>query len=76
MTRRSLLPQSRRHIFVYDEDWSWLSDNFGILALNPRNRVGVSFAIREIIHRRVRELRAQQEQQLDQEQVHEKESVT
>ena len=44
VSKKSLLPQHRRHIFIYDEDWEWLSERYGADGL-------VSAAIRAIIHK-------------------------
>jgi hypothetical protein len=47
MTRKALLPQRPRHILVYDEDWDFLRDAYGPGSAKP---VGISPAIRTIIH--------------------------
>jgi hypothetical protein len=54
VTKRSILPQRPRHILVYDEDWEYLSAMFGPGAVKP---VGISPAIRAIIHAYVGKLR-------------------
>lgn len=54
MSKKALLPQSRRHILVYDEDWSYLQQLFG---MDTDARLGVSGAIRQIIHAKCRQLR-------------------
>lgn len=50
MSRKARLPQSRRHIFVYDEDWEWIVENYGP---GSESRIGISGAIREILHAKV-----------------------
>lgn len=62
MSKKSLIPQSPRHILVYDEDWDFLVQNFGP---GSAKGVGVSRSIREIIHQRVLGLKARQINALD-----------
>lgn len=55
MTRKSLLPQSRRHVHIYDEDWQYLASVYngsGTQAIRGPNQ-----AIREIVHRAVMRIR-------------------
>jgi len=54
MSKKVSLPQSRRHLFIYDEDWEYLSKLFGA---NSPNSIGVSAAVRAIIHAKVKQLR-------------------
>lgn len=54
MSKRAERPQSRRHIFVYDEDWEFLTSHFGPSSDNKR---GVGWAIRQIIHQKVKSIR-------------------
>jgi len=54
MSKKSRLPQSRRHIEVYDEDWEWLQQHYG---KNSASKLGVGPACREIIHSKVAQLR-------------------
>lgn len=65
MTLPSRLPQQRHHVIIFDEDWLWLVHNYGPQAIDPKKRIGVSCAIRELIHARVKELRAKQVAALD-----------
>jgi len=58
MTRKSPLPQARRHILVYDEDWEFLASLYGPGGLQPS--MGISPAIRAIIHKWVRNFKARQ----------------
>lgn len=62
MSRRARLPQSRRHIFVFDEDWDFLLDAYGP---GTESRLGTSGAIREIIHAKVLVMRAGLEAEQD-----------
>lgn len=52
--KRSSLPQSRRHIMVYDEDWEWLDRYYG---KESDARIGTGAAIREIVHSRIKALK-------------------
>lgn len=49
------LPQTRRHVLIFDEDWEYLTESYGARGLKP---IGVSAAIRKIIHAKVLGLRA------------------
>ena len=62
MSKKSLLPQTRRHILVYDEDWEFLQANYGP---DSQSKLGVSEAIRKIIHQRVLGLKAQAQTEFD-----------
>lgn len=62
MSKKSLLPQKPRHILVYDEDWEFLDQHYGPGSAKP---LGISRAIREIIHQRVLGLKAKQVSALD-----------
>lgn len=62
MSKKSLLPQTRHHVFIYDEDWIFLQAAF---ALNGPRPIGVSAAVRHIIHQRVLQLKNQINQKLD-----------
>ena len=62
MVKKSELPSRPRHINVNDEDWEFLAARFGPTSMQP---VGVSAVIREIVHRKVRELRAREIQLRD-----------
>lgn len=58
MSKKTPLPQRRRHIFVFDEDWEYVRDRFG-------EELGLSNAIRNMIHRYVVNLRAQESRSVD-----------
>lgn len=62
MTKKTELPQSRHHVLIFDEDWAFLNENYGAQALKP---IGVSAAIRKIIHAKVLGLRQRFIEQLD-----------
>lgn len=55
MSRKSILPQTPRHIPLYDEDWEFLQSVYG--RNSGAKPVGVSTAIRTIIHAFVKKLR-------------------
>lgn len=50
MSKKSRLPHSPRHIYLYDEDWEFLETRFGPTGFKP---VGVSRVIKELIHNQV-----------------------
>lgn len=56
MSKRSVLPQNRRHILIYDEDWDYLVQNYGPGSHGAR--VGISGAIRAVLHQRVLGMKA------------------
>src|ERR1700733_6894468 len=62
MSRRALLPQSRRHVLVFDEDWAWLESAFGVYS---PSRMGPGAAVRQIVHRYVKWLREREQGLLD-----------
>lgn len=55
MPKIAAAPQSRRHLLLRDDDWSFLTEHFGP---DSPSKVGVGTAVREIVHRKVIELRA------------------
>jgi hypothetical protein len=57
MSKRSLFPQSRRHIWVYDKDWAFLDAHFGD---QSESKMGVGAMVREIVHNYVERLKARQ----------------
>lgn len=63
MSKKSLLPQSRRHIWVYDEDFEYLEKAFG---KDTPSRMGVGPMVREIIHTYVKALRAREAARVEQ----------
>ena len=64
MNQRLNQPATRRHIEIYDEDWKFLSENFGKNSSHP---IGVGPTIRQLVHVRVKGLRANFEAKLDRE---------
>lgn len=62
MSRKSAIPQSRRHILVFDEDWEYLESQYGRpYGVTP---LGTSAAVRLLIHKYVRKLKAREEEAL------------
>ena len=57
--RKLELPTVTRHILIYQEDWDFLTKNFG-------QTIGPGHAIRKIVHHRVQALRAKEIERLDQ----------
>jgi len=57
VSKRSLFPQSRRHIWVYDKDWAFLDSHFGDTS---ESRMGVGAMVREIVHNYCERLKARQ----------------
>lgn len=62
MPRRSSVPQSPRHIMIYDDDWEYLMQQYGPTS---EKRIGAGNAIRELVHRAVGHLRAAEQQLRD-----------
>jgi hypothetical protein len=56
VSRKSPLPQSPHHVLVFDEDWEFLLRNYGP---DSPSKMGVGPAIRQIVHAKVLQLRAQ-----------------
>lgn len=52
MRQRPQFPQTKRKIPIYDEDWEYLLRRFGRLEFG----IGGGPVIRELVHRRVREM--------------------
>lgn len=63
MTRRSVEETKRFHLFLYKRDLEYLERRFGQGAATA-NRLGVGTACREIIHARVKQLRAKEHERL------------
>ena len=63
MTRRTVEPTRRFHLFLYDRDLEYLERRFGGGAPSD-SRLGVGTACREIIHDRVKRLRAKENERL------------
>lgn len=66
MSKKSIMPQSPRHIMVYDEDWEFLQMAYG---KDSPSKLGISSAIQAIIHKRVMEVKARYYSRLDQQAV-------
>jgi hypothetical protein len=63
MSKKAKYPQSRRHIMIYDEDWKFLEMLYG--PGGAMEKIGISTAIKEIVHAKVMALRAQHAKSLD-----------
>lgn len=72
MSKRAERPQSRRHILVFDEDWEYLDKLYGPQGLK---RIGVGPAIRQIIHAKVKALKAREIGMRDSRQASEEEEL-
>lgn len=64
MSKRSELPQSRRHVLIFDEDWAFLIEHYGPSSPSP---IGVGVAVRKIIHAKVGALRVMHAELMDKE---------
>lgn len=62
MSKKALLPQSPRHILIYDEDWEFLVREYGP---GSPSGIGAGPAIRALVHRQVRAMKAELERRLD-----------
>ena len=58
MTKRAEYPTTAHQIYLYDEDWAFLSTHYGPGGLNPE--IGISQAIRLLLHKQVRQIRERQ----------------
>ena len=56
MRKRPSLPQTKRKIPIYDQDWEYLMIRFGRVELG----IGAGPVIRELVHRRVRDMQNQE----------------
>lgn len=65
MTKRSIQDTRRFHLLLYRSDLDYLERRFGIGAPST-HRLGVGTACREIIHERVKKLRAKENARLNQ----------
>lgn len=64
MTRRTIEETRRFHLFLYKSDLDYLERRFGSSA-GRAHRLGLGVACREIIHERVKRLRARENERLD-----------
>lgn len=62
MSKKSILPQSRHHVMVYDEDWEFL---LTYCRDRAEENLGPGTVVRELIHRRVMGLREKMNQAVD-----------
>ncbi len=56
MSRRVSLPQTRHHVYIYDEDWEFLEQTYG--ARTGDHPIGISEAVRTILHAKIMDMRA------------------
>lgn len=56
--RKIELPQSRRHVWMFDEDWEYLRSKYG-------GDVGPSQATRMIVHRWIQQLKEKEQAAID-----------
>lgn len=63
MGRKETKPIGKYHIMIYKEDWEYLSSRFG--PGGPQSDLGISRAIRLIIHQRVNGMKARENNHLD-----------
>jgi len=47
LSKKNLLPASRRHVMMFDEDWEWLEAQYGS---NSPSKIGVAEAVRIVVH--------------------------
>ncbi|MCK9361754.1 hypothetical protein M0Q28_06060 [Patescibacteria group bacterium] len=47
MSKKTILPTSRRHVMMFDEDWEWLEGQYGA---NSPSKIGVAEAVRIVVH--------------------------
>lgn len=57
MSKKSIMPQTSRHIIIYDEDWELLETCYGASGLKP---IGISTVLRALIHQFVTQIREAQ----------------
>lgn len=62
MSRRHRLPTRSIHVLLFVEDLEWLEARFGLQGDLP---FGVGNAIREIVHKRVEQLKAKVQEKID-----------
>ena len=72
MRQRPTRPQTKRKIPIYDEDWEYLLTRFGKIELG----IGAGPVIRELVHRRVREMQNKESDIRDREQDREQEYLS
>jgi hypothetical protein len=63
VSKRAAIPQSRKHVHIYDDDWAFLASVYN--RENGSSIRGPSHAIREIVHRQVEKIRANSEAMID-----------
>jgi hypothetical protein len=61
MSRKARLPQTPRHVLIYDEDWEYLETRFGQVGIRP---IGVSNVIRAVIHQKILDWREKERESM------------
>lgn len=64
MPRRLVRPQSRHHVFLYDEDWDFIS---AFYSKRSPSAFGTSKFVREVVHQRVLAIKAKQQEAIERE---------
>lgn len=69
MSKKSILPQRRRHVWLYDEDWNWLTEwrkaKHGGFRSETDELYGNGAIVREMIHARIKAAKDKQIRALD-----------
>jgi len=55
MTKRGELPQSNRHVMIYDQDWEFLTEMYGPRGIN--RSVSISEVVKKIVHQKITAMR-------------------
>lgn len=63
MAKKLDKPYHRHHVIIFDDDWDYLNDKFGVGG--PASQIGTGRAIRTFIHQRVLGLKAKEAGKLD-----------
>lgn len=63
MSKKAPFPQTRRHVMIYDEDWTWLVQNYGVGSHGAA--LGISGFIKNVVNQRIRGMRAKANGELD-----------
>lgn len=62
MPRKSIAPQSRRHVWLFDDDWAFIESRFG--KQSPSN-LGTSAAVRAVIQSWVANMRKKEQDRIE-----------
>lgn len=61
MTRKSEIPQTTHHVAIFDEDWEYITTNFGS---GPHGQ-SPGVVVKMLVHRYVKELKAKAQARID-----------